>query len=193
MLIWERFPLLYQWYRTNPLSGLFLRAELISLKKLLTHYPHSPHATLLDIGTGSGFSLKALPLSGTRAALDICAPLLQRVHRNYPHVHCLQANAEHLPFHPCTFDLIAMIGVTDYILNKERLLTHLAHILKPHGYLLITFAPHSLLNSIRYTLGHRLRLLSQTTIHQLIAQSHLTIVQSHQTALQIQYLVKKKT
>jgi len=101
-----------------------------------------PHAAesfarrlLLDIGTGSGrHSAEAAALGARVVAVDL-GDSIDVARGNLPDdALTVQADAEHLPFDPGTFDFVMSIGVLHHLPDPERALRSVARFAAPGGF-----------------------------------------------------------
>jgi len=115
---------------------------------------------VLDIGCGDGQgTLQAAsktPCSGTVrfiSGIDIDMASLSRCKAHVPHLHCVQARGEQLPFRDKTFDYVMSAVALPYM-DLTRALLEIHRVLKPGGELWASLHPqlfvwHHLLRSIR--------------------------------------------
>jgi SAM-dependent methyltransferase len=104
--------------------------------------PHPPEffrgSVVLDVGAGSGrHSFHAAQLGAQVVAVDV-GPAIDVARRNLPpSVLTMQADAEHLPLEPASFDLVAAIGVLHHLEDPERCFRSLVEYVKPGGWIQI--------------------------------------------------------
>jgi SAM-dependent methyltransferase len=104
--------------------------------------PHPPEffrgRVVLDVGAGSGrHSFHAAQFGAQVVAVDV-GPAIDVARRNLPaSVLTMQADAEHLPLEPASFDLVAAIGVLHHLEHPERGFRSLIQYVKPGGWIQI--------------------------------------------------------
>jgi ubiquinone/menaquinone biosynthesis C-methylase UbiE len=106
----------------------WLRAEILKLK------PDS----LLDLGCGNGYLLKALkPTVPNLYGVEPCAPMFDIAREQASgNVQVCQAPAENLPFEDNLFDTVVSLLSFRYM-DWDRALSETARVLKPEGTLII--------------------------------------------------------
>ena len=121
---WQRFGALREQWRRNFLDYM------------------QPHATesfagrlLLDVGTGSGrHAFHAAELGARVVAVDIGRSIDVARGNLPPEVLTVQADAEHLPFAPGTFDFVMSIGVLHHLPDPQRGLERIVPLARPGGH-----------------------------------------------------------
>lgn len=101
--------------------------------------------SLLDLGTGTGQSLEALPpsLSPHRTvAVDMSSSMCAIVRRKFPDATVVSEDLEAFLAHNTErFDIITAIGVFEFVPSLPLLLADITRHLRPRGRLLFTYEP----------------------------------------------------
>jgi len=128
------------------LQGL-ARDELLSRLDLL----QAPPARVLDLGAGTGLAARRIKRHFPRAvviAADIAAPMLAVARsrsRFWRRIHCVQADAQSLPFADASFDLVFSNLMLQWLVPPDIALAGISRVLKPGGLLLASsFGPETL-------------------------------------------------
>ena len=102
--------------------------------------PHEPESLrgrlVLDVGAGSGRHSYEAHQQGARVVAVDVGDAIHVARRNLPaEVVTIQADAEELPFHDATFDLVLAIGVLHHLPDPRRALASLARLVRPGGHI----------------------------------------------------------
>jgi len=101
-----------------------------------------PGDTVLDLGSGSGTdAFIAGALAGPEGrvwALDLTLPMLRGLRRaareaGLDNVRTLQGDAEHLPLHDASVDVVTSNGALNLVPDKRRAFAELFRVLRPEG------------------------------------------------------------
>ena len=179
---WRRIAPVYSRLRRMPVLRYILRHERRALLALLGDVDR-PEGLALDIGTGPGDTLGALP-PGRRVLLDASFAMLRRAAGTMRIV----ARAEALPFRPLTFSFISAVGVLEYIPRPEILFREAKRVGQPRALLLLTASPPNAPNSLRRCFGTKLYLRPAAEIADLISRAGFSIANRRTTFMQIQWL-----
>ncbi len=192
-LLWNIQALFYNRFRQNPVSDRILRGENIRIIELLEVLAGKQIRYTLDVGTGRGNSLALLSsLKPHRVvAIDYSQEMIHHSRSAFPGVHFLQGDAENLPFRSSSFDLILVVGFTEYMKNFSDFLADIQRALAPGGFVLLTIAPPRFPNYIRFMIGHRLFLRNEAEMQAHLSNTTFKIQASRQSFLQNQYLLQK--
>ncbi len=100
--------------------------------------PHEPESLegklVLDVGTGSGRHSREAARFGARVVAVDLGESIDVARRNLPpEVLTVQADAEHLPLAPGSFDFVMSIGVLHHLRDPERALRSLVPLAVPGG------------------------------------------------------------
>ena len=145
--LWKLQSPFYSILRRNPVSIVFLKAELNATRKLFESIPIDTYHRILDVGIGRGDSLEILRKYSTQIfGIDNCYNMLKRSSRNFPKVDFIRADILSLPFSISIFNLLICVGVSEYIKDKEKLLKNVYISLKPGGMAIITISTCHFLN-----------------------------------------------
>lgn len=105
---------------------------------------------ILDAGGGQGqFSLQFAKAGHSVVVCDISAEMLKLAEQQVEQqnlqdkvrlIHCaIQGVAQHLPADELQFDVVLCHAVMEWVANPQELLAHLIELVKPQGYLSLTF------------------------------------------------------
>jgi malonyl-CoA O-methyltransferase len=124
-----------------------VRNELLSRLELLREVPRA----VLDLGAGTGLGAAELKRRYPRArvtATDIAAPMLEVARarsRFWRRIHCVEADAQELPFEAASFDLVFTNLMLQWLQPPDQALQEIRRVLKPGGLLLASsFGPETL-------------------------------------------------
>jgi ubiquinone/menaquinone biosynthesis C-methylase UbiE len=126
------------------------------LSKLRPYIQKNSPYKILDAGCGTGLFSRHLPAGST--AVDINPRHIAKAKKHAPHINCLTADLEHLPFGDETFSLIVCTEVIEHFPTPAKPLRELSRVLKKNGLLIGTVPNQSLI--------WRLRFLSSTRPHE---------------------------
>jgi len=130
---------------SNP-ANLFIvqgrqRAVLKALKKF--RYSDLSDKQILEMGCGSGGVLAEFLFlgasSGNLFGIDLILERLQQAHNKFPDTHLANANGQHLPFPPETFDLVLQYTAISSILDpdlRRAICADLIRVTRPGGLIL---------------------------------------------------------
>jgi SAM-dependent methyltransferase len=92
----------------------------------------SAPARSLEVGCGTGHWIGALrPLGGRWYGLDRSPAMLGRA--AHPDVHLVRGDADRLPLHPCTFDLVLCVNALHQFRDPRAFVHRAAELLVPGG------------------------------------------------------------
>jgi malonyl-CoA O-methyltransferase len=124
-----------------------VRNELLSRLELLREVPRA----VLDLGAGTGIAAAELKRRYPRArvtAADIAAPMLAVARarsRFWRRIHCVEADAQELPFEAASFDLVFTNLMLQWLHPPDQALREIRRVIKPGGLLLASsFGPETL-------------------------------------------------
>lgn len=97
---------------------------------------------VLEVGVGTGLSLRYYPKGTSLVGVDICPRMLEKARRRQvlglaANVELRLVDAEHLPFADESFDAVILPFVISVTPDPERLLVEVFRVLKPGGAVLI--------------------------------------------------------
>ena len=105
-------------------------------RALVERYFHSRPGRLLDVGCGTGATLRGLKALGCAVGLDYSQVALSYCLRRGER--CLvQGNAEKLPFAGRSFDAVTMLDLLEHV-DDEAAMREVARVLRPGGWVFIT-------------------------------------------------------
>ncbi|MBN1280101.1 MAG: methyltransferase domain-containing protein [Candidatus Thermoplasmatota archaeon] len=101
---------------------------------------------ILDVGCGSGFVTRDIArlTKGRVIAVDGSAQLLQVAHttmRTYPNTSICTADAQRLPFHDNTFDLVTCNLLLMWVDTPQAVVCEMARVVRPNGKVLASLEP----------------------------------------------------
>lgn len=116
--------------------------------------------SVLDLGSGyGGISVAVSQVGALATGIDIDFKRLigARIRTLCDHpFHLAQGSGEELPFRNCLFDLIICNDVLEHVSSQEQLLSEIARVLKPRGWLYLEFpnrlSPDNLIKDPHYGL-----------------------------------------
>lgn len=115
----------------------------------------SPPKDVLDVGCGTGYTIKVLSSMGYNCiGVDAAEDMLSIARRENPDIRFESADATALPFEDNSFDMVISIEVLRYIQNREKSVEEIYRVLKPGGVCIVTVAP--LFSTHGYALFNRL-------------------------------------
>lgn len=97
---------------------------------------------ILEIGVGTGLSLRHYPSEAQVVGVDLCSNMLGKARRRVERgvtalVRLLLADGEYLPFADESYDLVVLFFVMPVTPNPAALLEEVARVLKPNGNVLM--------------------------------------------------------
>jgi ubiquinone/menaquinone biosynthesis C-methylase UbiE len=184
MSFWRWKAPVYSLVRRLPLFRHILAAEQHNLIKLLQQFPPASGAHL-DLGSGTGDSLRILPFTKKRFVVDADFSML----RHNPAPHRLAARAETLPFPSKFFVFVSAVGLLEYVNEVEIFFSEVRRVLQPKGYFLFTSSPPSLANHLRVVWGEKLHFYSERQLRKILKANGWQILEQKQSWLQEQWLV----
>ena len=118
------------------------RAELA--RELLLSVVDNGHGThkrrILDVGCGTGHVLGCLEESRLEiVACDFTEAMVRTAAKAHPHIRFFVADARCLPIGHETFDVVTMMGVMEYITSGKDVIAGVASMLRPGGWLIVSF------------------------------------------------------
>lgn len=111
-------------------------------KAISEHLPVTPNDTVLDLGIGTGASLKYYPNRGKVIGVDLSPGMLRECKKKIEaggmtNVTVFQGNALDLPFAPSTFDHIFISHVISVVSDPVKLLKEAQRVAKPGARIVI--------------------------------------------------------
>ncbi|MGH8923736.1 MAG: methyltransferase domain-containing protein [Acidimicrobiia bacterium] len=125
----------------------------------------------LDIGAGSS---TMLPRGLTTVRLDTVVPSPHGDDR------FIKASAIRLPIRSNVFNFVGLFDVVEHIEDVSGLLSEVARVLVPHGWLIVTVPAHQWLWSKHDEQAHHLRRYSEPMLFDTLEQSDFTVLWSGQ-------------
>lgn len=120
------------------------QADRDLVRQLISSADISNRSVVLDIGCGTGNYANLLQrISGAHVAgIEPSAGMIAKARLKNPALDLRQADAEHLPFHSNTFDLVYMTDVIHHIPDMNRMFSEFQRVLKPKAVCCIVTQSH---------------------------------------------------
>lgn len=104
--------------------------------------PIAPGASVLEVGVGTGLSLRAYPSHARITGVDLSEKMLDKANdqireANWSHVNVMTMNAEELDFPDASFDIVTSFHVVSVVSNPKRMMSEMARVCRPGGRILI--------------------------------------------------------
>jgi 2-polyprenyl-3-methyl-5-hydroxy-6-metoxy-1,4-benzoquinol methylase len=143
--IWKRYSSEYFWKEYLPALGVHevgmgydqavhRNAGLLSI---ISRHAQPP-GTLLEVGAGAGFFLKAAQEIGwTVSGTEVMAAAVQ-FSRTELNLEITQASAEEMTFGKHSFNVVVMLEVIEHLVDPVRALQSIHHVLRPEGLLVLS-------------------------------------------------------
>ncbi len=191
--VWDYIAPLYHTLRSNPISGYFLRREMQAARSLLQQLDFSLIQSICDLGVGRGHSLDLIQSeSANFIALDKSLAMARHTKKNYSKTQFMVGDVLDLPLKDSSLDLIICIGLAEYIHELGLLLRQIRTVLINQRFLLFSYSPKSILNSLRVLRGQKLYPRNNLTIQTYLEECHFKILDEKMTPMQHQYLLQKE-
>jgi demethylmenaquinone methyltransferase / 2-methoxy-6-polyprenyl-1,4-benzoquinol methylase len=120
---------------------LSLGTDILWRKKVARLVQTLPHATILDLATGSGDLAMEIAKKCPEAKIlgaDFCAPMLEVARkRNVPGLELMVADAMNLPFADATYDLVTVAFGLRNMASWPEAVREMTRVIKPGGHMLI--------------------------------------------------------
>jgi phosphatidylethanolamine/phosphatidyl-N-methylethanolamine N-methyltransferase len=104
--------------------------------------PINPGDRILEVGVGTGLSLKAYPTHAHITGVDLSDKMLGKANEliaesAWTHVNVMPMNAEELDFPDASFDVVTSFHVVSVVSNPQRMMREMARVCRPGGKILI--------------------------------------------------------
>jgi len=104
--------------------------------------PISPGERILEVGVGTGLSLRAYPTHAHITGVDLSEKMLAKANdhireSNWSHINVMPMNAEELNFPDASFDIVTSFHVVSVVSNAKRMMSEMARVCRPGGRILI--------------------------------------------------------
>lgn len=108
-------------------------------------------AAVLEGGCGMGDKVYALDKAGFMAhGIDYAQATVETIKRHWPHLHISLGDVRDLPFASNSFDGYWSLGVIEHFVDGyEKIAAEIARVLRPGGYLFLTFPMMNRIRRIR--------------------------------------------
>ncbi|MDW7680180.1 MAG: class I SAM-dependent methyltransferase [bacterium] len=151
-LYWKSKKTLYERFRHRAPFQKILERENENLLRLLKQTHHCDKA-VVDLGVGIGNVIQFLPDAKTLIGIDYSDSMIKSTREHFPHCKLILADVMHIPLSSNSVDLITAVGLTEYLKDIIPLAKEVCRVLKPGGFLIITFSPKNILTRLRVLLG----------------------------------------
>ncbi len=174
-----------QWGRayTDPVADvgqldLALRAQIV--RRMLSRIAESRSVTrrlkLVDVGCGTGHVLAGLSTEQYDVlAMDFAEGMVRRASTAHPEVRFMVGDAANIPLVGESVDVVTLIGVLEYIPAANKVLAGIARLLRPGGWLVVSFPNARSL----FRHAHRLERTVTTPIRSAVRKWRCTDVQGN--------------
>jgi phosphatidylethanolamine/phosphatidyl-N-methylethanolamine N-methyltransferase len=97
---------------------------------------------VLEVGVGTGLSLRAYPSHANITGVDLSEPMLELANERiqesgWSHINVLPMNAEELHFPDASFDVVTSFHVVSVVSNPKRMMSEMIRVCRPGGRILI--------------------------------------------------------
>ncbi|MCX7608222.1 MAG: methyltransferase domain-containing protein [Anaerolineales bacterium] len=96
---------------------------------------------VLEVGCGTGAVLAEVPALATRFGLDLEPAHLSEAHKHVPEAFLVCADAHHLPFSDCVFDITFCHFLLLWVRDPLQALLEMRRVTRPHGAVLALAEP----------------------------------------------------
>ncbi len=143
--IWQRYSPDYFWHEYMPALGVengefdlaYFDARHAAMLRFIARY-RPGRGRLIEIGTGSGFFLKAAERAGwTVAGIEISSEGVAFATTRLG-LEIRRESAEELSYSAASFDVAVMFDVIEHLLNPMAALERVRHVLRPGGLLVVS-------------------------------------------------------
>lgn len=137
------------YYHTSPIIRFVERKRVETILKFLQ--PLNRSDQILAAGCGEGYIENKIP-TGKITLVDLSQEAIRRAKINSNRItdkKFIVADLERLPFPKSSFDKIECSEVIEHVYSPKALLLELHRVLKPDGFLVITFPNEPLINFIK--------------------------------------------
>jgi ubiquinone/menaquinone biosynthesis C-methylase UbiE len=144
---------------------------------------------VLDIGTGTGSTLSIMQNNTKCIGMDRSLNMIREAKKKYS-ILAVNGDACFLPFRDNTFQIISVIGLTEYLSRIECFIQGIARIITGKGLFLVTISQPNLFNFLRNILGNRIYPLRPQLWETVVRKEGFTLIARTKSLMQIQYLLK---
>lgn len=138
-LYWEEI------YKRETVYAAIYRQRLQAALRLVDRLTFEPRSAALEVGCGPGFGTVALAQRGFSVhAIDTVPKMVRRMLEREidegagSKVKGCVSDVHALPFVDSTFDLVLVIGVTEWLASLEKPFDEIARVLKPGGHVVVS-------------------------------------------------------
>lgn len=128
----------WSWFYDRTFGALVTRRQLRALEQLRA----KPGDRVLDLGVGTGLTLRHYPQDVTVVGVDLSMGMLKKAdlkrrQHDLSHCHLIQADAMMPPFADESFDHVVITHVISVVSNPPRLLQLAQRLVKPGGRIVV--------------------------------------------------------
>lgn len=188
--IWNLKARIYK-NRSKFFFGKILSKENIVIKEMLGNRNFC-NKSILDLGAGLGNASSLIDdKEGVLFfALDSSRLMLRENICSNPNQLPILASAENVPVKSSCIDCLLIIGLMEYMKNKNICLNEANRVLKSGGIAVITFSPRNIFTFGRLLWGNMLYPTSAAKEMELLSEKFI-ILEKRKTLMQRQYMIKK--
>lgn len=95
---------------------------------------------ILDVGCGPGWYTEKLALLGPTTGIDLSEAAIGMARARYPHITFMAGNLYEISLPAASFDVVVAQEVIDHVEDQAAFVGHVARLLKPKGYLIVSCA-----------------------------------------------------
>ncbi len=102
----------------------------------------APGSSVLEVGVGTGLSLKSYPENIALTGVDLSASMLEEAQelierQQWKHIRVLPMNAEQLTFADSMFDVVTSFHTISVVANPQSMMSEMVRVCKPGGRILM--------------------------------------------------------
>ena len=185
---WNLKARFYDAVRRLPWMRQIFHEEMSKLACVIDSLPQPP-AKVLDLGTGTGSSLRLFRGAPFIVGVDRSLNMIKRAHRK-ERLSVIVGEACRLPLRKGMAPFVSAVGLTEYLPDKHTFLDEVKRVMTPGGYFLVTISPPGFFNKLRNVSGNRLYCIRTEIWEDRLQKKGFVLVLKEKTFLQMQYLLR---
>lgn len=133
-------------YTDQSFDAIHIQTRLERVLKFVDQIPLGQSSRVLDLACGAGLTtLELLRREHKVQALDISQNMLHRARENCEgaelseEVDFIRGDADHLPFHDNSYDLVISMGMISYMPQWHHSVKEMGRVTRPGGHLILTY------------------------------------------------------